>query len=93
MSEIPALVKVMTLAIFNRFQGSEESRFKDAFQATRSQLCKFLYLTKDSEKGPMDEIKLTAEGKKRNRLHESRRADLAKFDALYRKHLVVAEVE
>lgn len=84
--ELPPLLTHMTMAIFWKLHGSERHKFLGAFEVARAQLVRWGYLTSASFPGPVERIKLTAKGRKKNRRHLSEGAvKVVVFGALYRR--------
>lgn len=84
--ELPPLVTHMTIAIFWKLHGSERHKFLGAFEVARAQLVRWGYLTSSSFPGPVEKIKLTAKGRKKDRPHKSEGAiKTVVFAALYRR--------
>lgn len=84
--QLPPLVTHMTMAIFWKLHGSERHKFLGAFEVARAQLVRWGYLTGGSFPGPVEGIKLTAKGRKKNRPHTSEGAvKTVVFAALYRR--------
>jgi len=90
MSQIPRLVKHMTMAILRK---GKIHKIDDAFEIARAQLVKYGYLAHGSDKGPVSNIKLTSEGKKKNREHARRpmRTVMA-FDKLFAKSRLAVDL-
>ena len=84
--QLPPLLTHMTMAIFWKLGGSERHKFLGAFEVARAQLTRWGYLTSASFPGPVDKIKLTAKGRKKNSAHMSEGAvKTVVFAALYRR--------
>ena len=62
---IPRIVKEVTQAIFEKRRG----QWLDALAIARGQLVNNGFLTTGSDTGPLNEMKLTSKGNKRNREH------------------------
>jgi predicted metalloprotease len=90
-SQIPRLVKHMTMAILRK--GKIHS-IDDAFEIARAQLTKYGYLDRGSDRGPVSNIKLTSAGKRKNREHARRpmRAVL-EFDRLFAKSRLAVDLD
>jgi hypothetical protein len=81
--QIPRYVKHVTMAILKK-RGIHS--FEAALDIARAQLTKFGYLAAGSDKGPPARIKLTAEGRKKNREFARRPMRmLLEFDRAYQK--------
>lgn len=86
--KLPVLLKHNTYAIYLVLKGSNKSRFVEAFTIARSRLHEYGYLTQESVAGPVEKIKLTSKGVKRNNHHTNEGAIKSKrFDALYRQFI------
>jgi len=87
---IPRIVKQMSMAII-RNKGART--LKAALTIARAQLVRGGYLTRGSDRGPIESIKLTPKGAARNRVHmrKSRRTE-TEFDAKFQKEFGSIEV-
>jgi hypothetical protein len=98
LSDIPALVKHVTLAIHDgkSVDGSGVTRFLRAFHIARGALVRQGFLVAGSEEGPTSKIKLTGKGlmKNNSHLHEGKAfTKSARFNALYQKAQIVIETQ
>jgi hypothetical protein len=97
-AEVPHLVKHNTIAIWRDggIAGGTKERFVSAWKIARSRLVEYGFLAKGSEHGKARNIKLTAKGVARDRVH-AREADgkakSALFDAMFRWIEVAEDVK
>lgn len=88
-NRVPALVKHMTMAIYNKGGidgGTRKERFISAWNIARARLTQYGFLREGSDKGPVSTIVLTGKGLKRETLHRRERDGAmkdAKFDELF----------
>lgn len=88
-AEVPHLVKHNTLAIWRNggIPGGSKERFVAAWNIARARLVQYGFLAKGSESGKARDIKLTAKGTARNRVHAREsdgKAKSALFDEMFR---------
>jgi hypothetical protein len=87
-AEFPKLLKHCTVAVYGNLKVPDpKDRFQQAFAIARAQLSKYGYLTTDSATGPVENIRLTAQGMKREANHSRERGGWNKtveFDKMYR---------
>ena len=93
-SRLPALLRHMTMAIFENLSGSQRKRFLSAFEISRSRLTEWGYLTPPSKSGPLEGITLTSKGIKQNRKHlnEGRKKNMA-FEQYYEAYRADIEMK
>lgn len=91
---LPALLRHMTLAIFENLSGNERKKFLEAFGISRRRLVEWKYLTPPSKNGPLDRISLTSKGIKQNKKHQNEgvRKNLI-FEKYYEKYRADIEME
>ena len=69
-SDVPALVKHTTMAIYEKIKGQpEKERAVSAWNIARARLVEYGYLTKGSESAKSTGVRLTSKGILRNRKH------------------------
>lgn len=70
-AKVPHIVKHCTLAIWRSgdISGGKRERFISSWNIARARLTQYGYLTKGSEEGPVDNIKLTSKGTTREAFH------------------------
>jgi hypothetical protein len=85
---LPLMLRHMALAIYEK-KGSGAKAFFAAMDISRAKLVEYGYLTPPSEKGPLERIRMTAKGLRKNAEHQRDKARARKvlaFKALYEKH-------
>lgn len=85
---LPVLVRHMVLAVYKN-KGTGAKAFFAAMDITRGKLVEYGYLTPPSEKGPLERLRLTSKGIRKNAEHmqdKGRARKAAAFKILYEKH-------
>ena len=90
MARIPIIVKHCALAIFKKGGidgGTTKEKFQSAWNIARARLTEYGYLGSGSEKGSVDNIRLTGKGRARETFHLREAGGNVKnmqFDKLYK---------